>query len=130
MVFMKIILTAVLFFFVRLAAAQESGDSIQYNQGLPITGEVDTWNRTSEDNPPADLLMEIPKDRLPSKLLRTLRNEEEYRGWENFPIHKQRNTGLYILSITEGNTTRTYGFNKSGKPVTFSETTKKDQQDN
>jgi hypothetical protein len=119
------LLIAGLFFITRLPA-QESRDSTRYIQGLPVTGqEYDTLNRSTEDRPPKDLLIEIPKDQIPSKLRETLDKEEEYKDWANFPVFQNRNTKLYEISITRGNTTRTYGFNENGKVITFGETTKR-----
>lgn len=108
---------------VTYAIAQN--DSIQYIQGLPMTNE-DTVQRVVGDIPPKNVLIEIPKERIPEKLKRTLGKEELYRGWEKFPVYQDNNTKLYILSIIKGNTTRTYGFSENGKPVTYQESTKKE----
>jgi hypothetical protein len=110
------------------SAALAQTDSIEYVHGLPVTGDPDdTVTATTTDRAPKDILVEVPVDKLPRRLRKTLEKDPEYEGWEKFNVYRDVNTGLYILPIQRGSIIRTYGLNENGKPVTFSETSKGDQ---
>lgn len=102
--------------------AQADDDTIQYSHGLPITGE-DTLSQAvdSIDREPKDIEIRLEPDQLPTALRRTLKRGEQYKGWERSAIFIQKNTGLYVVRITEGATTRIYRFNRNGKAVSYDE---------
>jgi hypothetical protein len=56
----------------------------------------------------------VTSDRLPSPLLQTL-NSDQYRGWENATIYRNRQTDEYMLIISDGSEPRTFYFDNSGK---------------
>lgn len=64
-------------------------------------------------------------DKLPSKLRRVLQKETRYKGWERSGVYLDEATNLYMVSVSEGNTSRTYGLNVYGKPVLVTEVFRK-----
>jgi hypothetical protein len=61
-------------------------------------------------------------DRIPAKLLRVLKKDDRYRGWETSGVYLDADTNLYMVSVMQGRIDRTYGFNAYGKPVLVTET--------
>lgn len=122
---LKIMLTAGFWLsFLVLLAQGSPSDSTQYIFGLPVTEEVDSV--PAGDHGPPDLIIKIPADKLPKKLLRTLTHDDLYRGWEKFPIYLQKNTKHYIVRVMEGNSMKVFGLNEDGNVVTFDEVAKPD----
>ena len=105
-----------------LVCAQADDDTIQYSHGLPITGE-DTLSQEVDtlDREPKDVQIRLESGQIPTALRKTLRRGEQYKGWEQSAIFIQKNTGLYVVRITEGGTTRIYRFNGNGKAVSYDE---------
>gem|GEM_PF-1864086 len=79
------------------------------NDSLAVTDERDT----------------LAGDRVPAKLLRVLKKDDQYKGWESSGIHLDADTNLYMVSVMQGNLYRTYGFNMYGKPVLITESIRK-----
>lgn len=61
-------------------------------------------------------------DRIPASLLRVLKKDAQYKGWETSGIYLDTDTNLYMVNVMQGNVSRTYGFNVYGKPVLVTET--------
>lgn len=63
--------------------------------------------------------------RIPAKLRRVLKKDEQYKGWETAGVYLDQSTSLYMVSVSQGNASRTYGFNVYGKPVMVTESFRK-----
>lgn len=59
----------------------------------------------------------ITAKQLPPEIQRTLEASPEYEGWERATIYKGKSGNLYIIDITKADTTKTYRFDKLGRPV-------------
>ena len=117
----EILITAILFVAsLPLKAQSDASDSTEYIFGLPVTND-DTIRQPFPDRPPKDVLVRIPENEIPKRLRKSLEIDDLYKGWERRGIFRDRNTGLYIISIRDKTSTRTYGFNENGKPITFDE---------
>jgi hypothetical protein len=53
---------------------------------------------------------------VPASLRKTLA-DPMYVGWENSTIWRNKTTDEYTVELLSGNTTKTYRFDKSGKPI-------------
>jgi hypothetical protein len=70
----------------------------------------------------------VERDKLPDALRQTLEEGQQYRGWDHSTIYFDRTTKEYILTLTDPNSTRTFRFDESGKPVTNDSPAKKQDQ--
>jgi hypothetical protein len=104
---------------IPLCAQSDASDSTENIFGLPVTND-DTVRQVFPDRPPRDVLVRVPENEIPKRLRKAL-DKDVYKGWERRGVFRDRNTGLYIISIREKTSTRTYGFNENGSPVTFDE---------
>ena len=52
-----------------------------------------------------------------SASLRKTLEDPMYVGWENSTIWRNKTTNEYTIELLSGNTTKTYRFDKSGKPI-------------
>lgn len=119
---MKGILVSIIFLSVAFSSHAQSDafDSTEYIFGLPVTND-DTVRQPFPDRAPKDVLIAVSEKEIPNRLKRSLEKNDLYKGWDRRGVFRDRNTGLYIISIREGSSTRTYGLNENGKPVTFDE---------
>ena len=100
-------------------------DTVEYVHGLPVTGE-DTITENDNDLR-EEFLEKIPKQHIPKQLIKTLRDDALYGGWERNPVYRNRKTGLYIVTVMESDSVkRVFGFNDNGKAITFDESTVQD----
>ena len=59
----------------------------------------------------------VQPNELPSAMQQTLQGQQ-YRGWENSAIYRDRTTGEYSLQLREGNETpRIYRFDRNGRVI-------------
>jgi hypothetical protein len=105
---------------IPLKAQRNAFDSTEYIFGLPVTYD-DTVRQVFPDHPPKDVLVKVPENEIPKRLRKSLDKDGIYSGWEKRGVFRDKNTGLYIISIREKTSTRTYGLNGNGKPVTYDE---------
>jgi hypothetical protein len=119
---MKYLVIVGLTFCMQTAFAQN--DSLEFIHGLPVIEDDTVQQFPQEDLEPLSNYTRIAKNEIPPRLQRTLKHDDLYKGWENSPIYLDRNTGLYILHLSSATSVRTYRFNESGKPVSYSETAK------
>lgn len=56
---------------------------------------------------------------VPARIRRRLDREPQYIGWQSGQMYRSKNTGLYMLYLTDSVRVRVYEFNKWGKPVTI-----------
>jgi hypothetical protein len=54
---------------------------------------------------------------IPPAVKRTLESSPEYTGWEKGTIYKNKSGNKFTIEVTRGDTTRTYRFDKGGKPL-------------
>jgi hypothetical protein len=79
-----------------------------------------------KDSPPYKNQIEVAREDIPVRLLKTLQRDDLYKGWENSTIYLDENTHIYMLRMKRNSTITTYGFNKNGKAVTFDSFTQKE----
>jgi hypothetical protein len=58
--------------------------------------------------------MSVSKDELPAGLVQTLKSDQ-YEGWENATIYRNKTSDDYMLVLQENGTTKTFYFDKEGK---------------
>jgi hypothetical protein len=61
-------------------------------------------------------LVKVQASEIPASLRKTL-EDPMYAGWENSTIWKNKTNDQYTIELMTGNTTKTYRFDKSGKPI-------------
>jgi hypothetical protein len=59
----------------------------------------------------------ITSKQIPAGVRQTLESSPEYEGWERAMIYKNKSGNSYIIEITKADTTKTYRFDKLGRPV-------------
>jgi hypothetical protein len=89
--------------------------------------EPDTLKEVKQTDPEAKNLpqdnqytkdhVKITSGEIPAEVKRTLESGTQFQGWERGTFYKSKSGNLYTLEITKGDTTRTYRFDSSGKPV-------------
>jgi hypothetical protein len=89
--------------------------------------EPDTLKEAKQTDPEAKNLphdthytkdhVKITSKQIPAGVKRTLESGSQFEGWEKGSFYKNKSGNLYTLEITKGDTTRTYRFDASGKPV-------------
>jgi hypothetical protein len=61
--------------------------------------------------------VEVQQADIPSIMKDELQRNEKYKGWENGAIYFEKNSNQYLVHVVRENTTQTFRFDKSGKPV-------------
>lgn len=89
--------------------------------------EPDTLKQVKQTDPEAKTIprdanytrdqVKITSTEIPASVRRTLESGAGYAGWERAIIYKNKSGNLYTVEITKGDTTRTYRFDRLGKPV-------------
>ena len=59
----------------------------------------------------------ITAKQIPAGVRQTLESSPTYEGWEKAALYKHKSGNLYIIEITKADTTKTYRFDKLGRPV-------------
>lgn len=114
----KIMLTLAGLLFVSILAVQAQQDttvlpqqdtSMQQQQPEPQQQEGSTFLRD---------MTKVQATEIPAPLRQTLQGPE-YKGWDasTSTIYKSKNDDLYIVEIFDGTMTKTYRFDKNGKPL-------------
>lgn len=90
--------------------------------------QVDTTQAVREGNPQvADPQLEqstnYTKDMIkikaadvPKPVQQALQSTE-YKGWENAPIYRSKSSDMYLVEMKDGDKTKTYRFDRNGKPI-------------
>lgn len=97
-----------------ITAAQAQSDTVNLlppspvPEGHPGTQSIPDNVEQKEDR------MRITANEIPAGVLKTLRDNDEYKGWENAEMYIERNTKHFIFHVTEDGSTRTYRFDESG----------------
>lgn len=63
----------------------------------------------------SDMVM-VKTTEIPASLRATLQSDE-YSGWENGTVYRTKNNDQYLVEIKDGDQTKTYRFDKNGKPL-------------
>jgi uncharacterized protein (DUF1330 family) len=108
------------FLFTSVIAYSQDDDTIQFVQGLPVTGEDTSQNEYQSGLNTANLTKLTP-EQIPPKLLRTLKKDSLFANWKNGEVYLDEKTGLYWIEFSEGNVVRTFGLSARGHPVTIRE---------
>jgi len=92
---------------------QESGTQAETStiQGKSATqGQSESQNWSDQDRET------VSRENLPSGLVETLKSEQ-YRGWENATIYRNKVLDQYMLVIQDNGTTRTFYFDNEGQAL-------------
>lgn len=122
-----ILLTAFLLSYSLAADGQD--DSVYFEMGLPMVIEDTATGYPYKDIEPKDQFKKLLPGDIPHRLYESLTTNEQYEGWEKFPVYLDKNTGLYIVRTSRGKNIWTFGMNGRGKPVTVMIETSKDSLD-
>ena len=91
--------------------SSEAQTSSPANSTQPSTisdsNESNAWK--SEDR------VVVTSEELPSSLRLTL-DDDQYEGWENSTMYRNRTTNEYMIEIRDGSSSKIYYFDKDGKP--------------
>lgn len=77
------------------------------------------WQSTDQDKDQstqwkAEDRVLVTVDDIPTSLRMTL-EDDQYEGWENSSLYRNRKTNEYMIEIRDGSSTKTYYFDKDGK---------------
>lgn len=61
--------------------------------------------------------VEVERTALPPDMLSHLNKDSQFEGWDQSPVFYEKNTEQYLVNIVKENSTRTYRFDKQGKPL-------------
>jgi hypothetical protein len=64
-----------------------------------------------------DDAVKITPQQIPTAVKQTLESGTSYTGWEKASLYKNKSGTVFIIEITKGDTTRTFHFDKLGRPV-------------
>jgi hypothetical protein len=59
----------------------------------------------------------ITPKQVPAGVRQTLESSPQYEGWEKASLYKNKSGSVFVVEITKADTTRTYRFDKLGRPV-------------
>ncbi|MBT1702236.1 hypothetical protein [Chryseosolibacter indicus] len=113
-----------------LAAFQvkAQSDSTAYVHGLPVSEDDTVAVFPQSDLGPQENIVAVPESQIPKKVKKALRKGDQYEGWQGSTVYYDKNTHLYLVEIKRGNASRIYGLDESGRPVTYDEVSKNDDQ--
>lgn len=81
---------------------------------LQTTGPAPSTSWRTEDR------IIIVADDIPSSLRVTLDEDDQYKGWQNSTLYKNRSTGEYMIEVRDGSNTKVFYFDKDGKVISNS----------
>lgn len=116
---MKILISIFPLVFLSIPTVFGQGDSLRFKHGLPVREDDTVSDFPKQDFYPKNKYTRVPLSQIPSGIRSELNSDRLYKGWKEFPVYRDNNTQLYIIRTREGNSIRTYGFDKKGNPVTF-----------
>ena len=116
--------------FLVLAAASSmaQADSTRYINGLPVSEDDTATHIQQIDVEPYNRLVPVTAQNLPEELVDVLNEEEQYTGWQDTVVYYQANTRLFIVPVKYSEGIKIFGMTEKGKPVSFSEVSKKEDQ--
>ena len=116
----KMILMTAAFILLAISAAFSQDDTTQFINGLPVT-EDDTARAVPPDLGPKNRVTAVPEQNIPAGLLKVLREDEQYQGWQDTTVYFEQNTGLYLVPVKYEKGVKIFGLTKNGNPVTYRE---------
>jgi hypothetical protein len=106
----KLLLLKLILFVTVLASGQDH--ELTDKTGSPVSVPSKTPTRY---NATRDQRIELKRSQVPELLGNTL-SSDQYRGWEESPIHYEN--GKYSVEVNSADTTRVYFFDENGKRIT------------
>jgi hypothetical protein len=102
-------------------------DQASESDSTQMDTEIQTQNQDQASNQwkNEDRIV-VRTNEIPESLQVTLHGDE-YKGWENSTIYRNRSTNEYMIEIRDGSSTRTYYFDKDGNAIKNSRTKDNDQ---
>lgn len=108
-----------MFLFASVSSSLAQGDSTLYVNGIPVTG--DDSIEVSPDVSPGKETGLVPVSEIPAKLLKTLRKEDAFKGWERAGVHFNRKTKRYTVTVLYSGGAKIFGLDSAGQVVTYDE---------
>ena len=109
----KLMLLCAGFMLVGLIAANaQSSDTTKRPAKAPTTQSPQQSNQMTQKKD----LIKVQTAEVPAPLRKTL-EDPMYVGWENSTIWRNKTTDEYTIELMSGTTTKTYRFDKTGKPI-------------
>jgi len=105
---------------IGLAQVDTSRIEVKPRQAAEVTNQDNVYSKElpKDIGEPKDSVL-LDMSSVPTRIRRRLDREPQYIGWQSGQMYHSRNTGLYMLYLTDSTRVRVYEFNKSGKPVTI-----------
>jgi len=123
----KVMLTVAGMLFMGIVAVQaQSQDTTalprQDTTATPTTPETDPQQPEKEQQEGSYMLRDmtaLQASEIPSTLRETLTADSQYKGWEDptTKIYSNKTSDLYVVQIMDGTQTKTYRFDRNGKPI-------------
>ena len=95
-----------------IAVNAQSSDTTKRPAKAPTTQPPQQSNQMTQKKD----LVKVQTAEVPASLRKTL-EDPMYVGWENSTIWRNKTTDEYTIELPSGNTTKTYRFDKTGKPI-------------
>jgi hypothetical protein len=125
---MKTICIALFILCTSVSLTQAQRDSTRYEYGLPVTEDDTATDFPSTDLYPPTNYQQLNAAQLPRRVLRALRKQHQYRGWEQGVLYFDHNTKIYLVEVPRGNDNYVFGLNENGKPVSVDIYTRRDRR--
>lgn len=61
--------------------------------------------------------VKITAKQIPAAVRQTLSSSTQYEGWEKASIYQNKSGNIFIVEVTKADTTRTFRFDKGGRPA-------------
>ena len=116
------------FFLLNSAPVFAQADSTRYINGLPVSEDDTATHIQQTDVDPDNRQIAISANDLPPRLREVLDSQDTYKGWQDTTVYYQKNTGLYILPLKDGESVRIFGLTENGDPVSFSEVSRRKER--
>jgi hypothetical protein len=114
----NVIITLVAIFMIGLAAvnAQEPTPLSDTVKDPVKQGDPEVKNQPLNINYLNGMVKITPKE-LPAPVKQTLEAGSQYQGWERASLYKNKAGDSFIVEMKEGDRTKIFRFDKTGKPV-------------
>lgn len=104
-------------------------DSTTFKHGLPVDEDDTVAVFPQTDLFPPENVVLLSPSQIPKKVKKALQKGDQYSGWERGAVYLDKNTNLFLVEIKQGNSSRIFGLDDSGRPVTYDEVSRNDDQD-
>ena len=99
-----------------IAVNAQSSDTTKRPSKSPEIQSTPQQSQESNQMTQKKDMVRVQSAEVPASLRKTL-EDPMYVGWENSTIWRNKNTNEYSVELMSGTTTKTYRFDKSGKPI-------------